>query len=77
MLEFMKAYTVNSTVRFYQGKNEISKTDFIEGETAQLSAINADGIKERVNFRFSAEAIEAIEAELKAERLKSATVFKV
>lgn len=70
-------FAVNSELRYFSGSTEITKNDFVEQEVAQLSTINADGIKERANVRFSESLVSAVNNALKDKELKTASLFKL
>lgn len=73
----LSKWAVKKTVRYYNGKTEIQISDFIDGETCQVSVVNMDGIKEVQKVSFSNDLIDALNAALKEEVLKSAVVFKL
>lgn len=69
-------FKVKKTVKLYNGREQISSDDFLDGETVQINLINSDGIKENVDCRFGQDLMEELQKALDAEEIKAVTIFK-
>ena len=72
----LSKFKVSKKVRYFNGKSEITVSDFIDGEVITISIIDTDGVKSTERVAFSQELIDLVQSALNENSIKSATVFK-